>query len=283
MAAGRLIDPHGGQRDLKARLIRVLHDDSFRDDATRILRAVRYAGRLGFQIEPKTLRLLKRGLPHLRPISGARLRREIERIGDERRASDVLREAERLGVLAAVHPALAAGRDVVRVATGIAARADRADRNALVLCLLLAGATPRAAASAIARLSLTRKQADAVRGLLALRRLEQRLAAASLRPSAAVRLLEPFPDVSVEAFVLLSTNKVAARRARRYLEEWRAVRPFLDGRDIEALGVARGKGVGRALEMLRDARLDGSAKTRKDEEALVRKMTVRSSRRAVHA
>jgi hypothetical protein len=119
---------------------------------------------------------------------------------------------------------------------------------------------------------LTRKQADAVRGLLALRKIERRLAGKTIRPSEAVRLLEPHPAASVEAFALLSMEPLAADRARRYLDAWHAVRPRLSGRDVEALGVPRGPKIGAALSKLRDARLDGVAGTREDEERLVCKM-----------
>jgi tRNA nucleotidyltransferase (CCA-adding enzyme) len=56
---GKLIDPFGGQADLRSRRLRVLHDKSFLDDATRILRAARFMARLGFKLEAKTLKLLK--------------------------------------------------------------------------------------------------------------------------------------------------------------------------------------------------------------------------------
>src|SRR5262249_22611747 len=54
-----LIDPHGGLEDLRAGLLRVLHDRSFVDDPTRALRAARYAARFGFELEPETRRLLE--------------------------------------------------------------------------------------------------------------------------------------------------------------------------------------------------------------------------------
>ena len=57
---GELLDPHRGRDDLYGKRIRVLHDRSFIDDATRIWRALRYEQRLDFQIEPATLRLLKK-------------------------------------------------------------------------------------------------------------------------------------------------------------------------------------------------------------------------------
>jgi len=63
--AGRLVDPHAGRQDLERRAIRVLHDGSFRDDATRMLRAVRYEGRLSFRLEDGTARLLDRDRRYL--------------------------------------------------------------------------------------------------------------------------------------------------------------------------------------------------------------------------
>jgi tRNA nucleotidyltransferase (CCA-adding enzyme) len=51
---GMLVDMHGGQADLRARLVRILHLRSFVDDATRILRAIRYEQRLGFRLEDET-------------------------------------------------------------------------------------------------------------------------------------------------------------------------------------------------------------------------------------
>ena len=58
---GDLTDPFDGAGDLERRIIRVLHPGSFRDDATRLFRAARYAGRLGFGLEPETERLAREG------------------------------------------------------------------------------------------------------------------------------------------------------------------------------------------------------------------------------
>jgi len=277
--AGALLDPFGGREDLARRRIRVLHDESFRDDATRILRALRYAGRLGFRIEPGTARLLRRDLPYLRAISGARLRNELELIGAEERAGRIVRLAQRAGALRALHRALAPSDRALRAADRLA-RVPPAQRSAVLFCLLLSKATPSMAEAAIEGVALTGEEARAVRGLLALRRHEAQLARAGLRPSAAVRVLFPHPPVAIEAFALLTQRVLAARRARRYLEDWRPVRPRLDGDDVVALGVPRGPKVGAALALLRDARLDGRAASREDEEALVRKMLTKRRPRA---
>lgn len=59
---GKIHDPTGGERDLQDRIVRVLHDESFADDPTRIFRALRLAGRLNFSIEPHTAALLRTAL-----------------------------------------------------------------------------------------------------------------------------------------------------------------------------------------------------------------------------
>ena len=121
-----------------------------------------------------------------------------------------------------------------------------------------------------------------MRGLLALRSDEGKLAEPSLRPSEAVELLAAQPIDALEAFALIAQRRLAADRARRYLDGWRFVRPRLNGRDVEELGVAHGPKVGEVLSALRRARLDGRTKTREDELALVRRM-LSGRRRAVGA
>ena len=76
---GTLIDLYNGSDDLKKGLIRVLHDKSFQDDPTRILRAVRFEQRFSFKIEPKTFELMKEALNgrFLELVGYHRLRDEV--------------------------------------------------------------------------------------------------------------------------------------------------------------------------------------------------------------
>jgi len=101
---GDLADPHQGKNDLEHRLIRILHPKSFRDDATRILRAVRYEQRLGFGIETQTAQLLKLDIPMLDTISGDRIRHELELIFKEKMPELAI---NRLGELASPSKAMA--------------------------------------------------------------------------------------------------------------------------------------------------------------------------------
>ena len=101
-----MIDTHGGRNDLEYKLVGILHEKSFIDDATRIWRGLRYEQRLDFQLEKATLKLLKRDIPMLDTISGDRIRYELECTLKEKRPEKVLRRAEELGVLAKLHPSL---------------------------------------------------------------------------------------------------------------------------------------------------------------------------------
>jgi tRNA nucleotidyltransferase (CCA-adding enzyme) len=110
---GDLIDIYGGLDDLNNKLIRILHEKSFIDDATRIWRALRYEQRLDFRIEPDTLKLLKRDRKMLKTVGGYRLRRELELVLKEEEPEKILARAGKLGVLKELHPALKADKWLV--------------------------------------------------------------------------------------------------------------------------------------------------------------------------
>jgi len=105
---GRLIDNCGGKEDLARRIIRVLHPRSFRDDPTRIFRAVRFQQRLGFTIEPETEEWIRNAvdLRMFERVSPERLRRELELILKEPRPVAAIEAMARYDQLRFIHPRL---------------------------------------------------------------------------------------------------------------------------------------------------------------------------------
>jgi len=103
-----LLDPYGGLADIKAGLVRVLHEKSFEDDPTRLFRAARFAGRFGWRLETGTLELasaaVKAGLPGL--LSRERLRNEFLKILEEKEPRPALELLRGLGALSFIHPGL---------------------------------------------------------------------------------------------------------------------------------------------------------------------------------
>lgn len=82
---GVLLDPTNGLGDMESKILRVLHDQSFVDDPTRLYRAARYAARYGWAVEPYTMELIHKAVAEDRPtsVSLVRLRHELFRILEE--------------------------------------------------------------------------------------------------------------------------------------------------------------------------------------------------------
>lgn len=105
---GDLVDFFGAQRDIKERVLRVLHSLSFVEDPTRIVRAIRFSERFGFRIGGQTDRLIKNAVRHnfFHKLSGARVFHELKLILQEKTPLACLRRMQEYKLLAAIHPLL---------------------------------------------------------------------------------------------------------------------------------------------------------------------------------
>ena len=109
---GELLDPHGGRADLAAGRLRVLGEQSYRDDALRPLRLVRIATELALEPDERTRQLTGEYAARIPQTSPERIWAELRRLVLADRVLDGLELSERLGVTAAVLPELAALRGV---------------------------------------------------------------------------------------------------------------------------------------------------------------------------
>lgn len=264
---GLLADPLRGLDDLERRRIRVLHEQSFVDDATRIFRAVRYSVRMGFALEEDTLGLLKGRLRFIETIGGERVWNELERVFMERRAVAMLRMAKELGVLAAVLPALALPSGALGTLPSPSKSPDaRAKR---LLALVAWPVLPVRMSALRKRLHLSRKMARVVEDAAAVKELLSALRARDLRPSRLHGRLEGLDAEAIRAAAIACGEPAAAHYLEYYLSELRGVETLLRGGDLIELGVPEGPRVGEALRELLAARLDGLVATREDEERFV--------------
>ena len=76
----KIIDPYNGIKDINDKLIRINHNNSFKDDPTRIFRCIKFASRLNFQFERKSLNLLEESSKYLDNISNYRQNNELKKI-----------------------------------------------------------------------------------------------------------------------------------------------------------------------------------------------------------
>ncbi len=109
---GDVLDYVGGQEDMKRRLIRAVGDprQRFAEDHLRVLRAVRFAARLGYDVEEATRQAVTEMAGLVVEVSGERIRNELERILTHRSRARAVRLMEELGLLKHLLPEVAALR-----------------------------------------------------------------------------------------------------------------------------------------------------------------------------
>jgi tRNA nucleotidyltransferase (CCA-adding enzyme) len=254
--------------DLDARALRVLHDRSFIDDSTRMLRLARYAARLGFSAEPHTRTLLDQALAGgaLTTVSASRIGAELRLLSREPDAVASLSMLHTLGLDRAL--GLDGGEDAVAVlrrALSLLPVGERRDR----LVLAVAG-----------RERLADGDGDGLRGRLdawgftapdrdAIAATAARADALSAQLSAARRRSEIAAAVNgaPSELVALAGALGAEEQAREWFERLSHVRLGIDGEDLLAAGVPAGPAIGRGLQAALADKLDGRASTREDELA----------------
>lgn len=272
---GQLIDPYRGRDDLELGLLRILHESSFIDDSTRIWRGLRYEQRLDFQLEPNTLKLLKRDTPMLDTISGDRIRHELELILKEEFPEKILRRAEELGVLPKLHPALK-GNGWLAEKFG-QARSSNLPLPGLYLALLVYRLSSEENEELISRLRLPKPLAQILRDTNSFKAKLESLANPELAPSGVYHLLHGYSLTAITANSLAGDSPVAGQHIQLFLGKLRYVKTSLTGNDLKKMGIAPGPRMKEILQRLHEARLDGKVTSKKGEEGLVRRWVGREN------
>lgn len=267
-----LLDPFGGQRDLRAGVLRVLHEHSFDDDPTRIVRGLRVAARLSFRFEPHTLCLLKAALAtgRIAATSPERIRSELCLALEEPAPEEVLRLADEWGITLHIVPSLRWNETLAkrcqdaRTCPRLAAR-----RSLLLLGAITWELTPDEREACIARYRLPGEVSTLLREVGAARTILPTLRTPGLKNSEIDSLLSPLSEITLEV-MRCSAHPPLSTLIARYQHELRPVRPLLNGHDLQRLGVVRGPQLGRLLRELRAAQLDGEILSQAEADGWVR-------------
>lgn len=286
---GEIVDFFGGQKDIRDRVIRVLHTLSFVEDPTRCLRVVRFEQRYHFRIGPATEKLIKNdvSLKLLDKLSPSRLFNEFEHICAEETAILCIRRLHELGILQAIHPQLSINPDrkemLIRTAKVMAwyrlLYIDEEMRPWLVYFLVLCSSLTYAVTLEVfRRLGIPPALKNEVLGCRekarSLRSSLKRLTATpGFRVSALCAMLRPLP-VEFVLYLMADMEVPETRRAlSRYITVWRTEKPGVDGSDLKKLGLAPGPAYGVILQRLLEAKLDGTAASPEEQLALARELT----------
>ena len=262
--SGELTAAPAALEDLDARRLRVLHDRSFIDDPTRLMRLARYASRLGFEVEPHTRELAGEAVAGgaLGTVSGPRIGNELRLLAREDDPVAAMRGLAGLGLDRAIHPGFGIeDQDLARRALALLPDDGRRDR--LALALAARGLPPAELAEMLESLAFEADDRDAI--LVAATRSED--AAGALSAARAPSEIAAAVAGAPPELVALAGALGPASQAREWLDTLRHVRLAIDGDDLLAAGVPEGPAIGRGLRAALAAKLDRDASGRDEELA----------------
>jgi tRNA nucleotidyltransferase (CCA-adding enzyme) len=272
---GDLLDFFGGMIDLAARRIVVLHNLSFIEDPTRVLRAIRYENRYGLRMDEHSLNLARAccAMDLVGDLSSARLRDELVALLEEEKIEFSLRRMAELGLTPSIHSRLRVGattRELVR--RGDRARTAHAlesevPRWRLRLVWMLRDLEPEEIGAWAERMRIRRNDAEVLeRAHVVGRRLVDRVARG---PSEAdlYEFARGEPLEAVLAAVALDETGIAAERLGRFLDVTRHVKLAIGGEDLLEIGFDASPEMGEVLRSVLHLKLNGVVRSRDDELA----------------
>lgn len=254
---GELVDSTGGKNDLKKKFIRVLHEKSFLDDPTRILRAARFAGRYNFSFERKTLTWLKKAIKKnvLSTISRQRFREEMVNILKEKESACCLNLLADWSVLSFLSPDIRWDKTKT-----VDYKMERGDKDWLVGLLLLIKDLDYQKTEEIARrMVLTRKERKIIlqsKKFLpdVLKALEKNYSLVHL-----YRYLFLLPEQGLVYLQVINsrwTNLIDTFRRRKD-----KAKPVLNGEDLKKIGYPPGPIYKKILKKIFQVKLSGKLPT----------------------
>ncbi|HEY3343639.1 MAG TPA: CBS domain-containing protein [Anaerolineaceae bacterium] len=276
---GELYDYWGGLNDLKHGLVRVLHSLSFIEDPTRLLRAVRFEQRFGFQIEQRTLQLVGEAGAMLKQVSGDRIRHELELILSEGRVGQMLPRLAELGILAAIHADLPSQIPAAPLGEAPPPWHLEARYAGLPTSLVLAYLVWLA--------PLTRPQIESLAGRLHFSaaltgymeksfdvrsELEMLLKATSAQIA---DVLDAYPPVVLYTAHQICPDPAIRQILETYVSVWQQVHPSASGDTLRQMGIPPGPQYRTILRALRHAWLDGEITHADQEQAFIQSILER--------
>jgi tRNA nucleotidyltransferase/poly(A) polymerase len=269
-----IVDHVGGRADLEAGVVRTVGDPEqrFREDHLRLLRAVRFAARFGFRLEPGTETAIRLLAPKVAVVSPERIHEELDRMLLDPNRAQAVELLQELGLLAVVLPAVTEAAGCGGVASRLAALPARVS-STVAWASLLAEVGATELDELLLRLRFATRDRKAVEKLVTRRDEPRRLAENSL--AARRRFLA---DPLREELLLLAEAVARAEGgdldfldlAERELgllgDE--LPEPLVTGADLRATSLPAGPAYARILDQLLDEQMEGALNDR--EAALVR-------------
>ncbi|MFB6355646.1 MAG: hypothetical protein ABEJ65_03935, partial [bacterium] len=265
---GNLLDLYGGRRDIEHGLIRILYSMSFLDDPTRIFRAVRFASRFQFDIEQRTLFQFNQALEGdpFEPVSGDRLREELDLIFEENQPWSVVSSLFDRNVLSTLHEDFEQTESMEEwfsSARDVLAEFPSARSHPVYYGLLFHPIPEDTQMFLGRRLAFNRERMEVLRKNRAFSEIRDQLREAE-EHSKIYQLLEDIGQREVLLIRMITEPVSISRKIELYLDDLVKVEPIIDGKDLQEWGVEPGPYMGDVLDELFYAQIDGTHTSREE-------------------
>lgn len=278
---GGLIDFFGGQRDIRDRVVRVLHNLSFVEDPTRAFRAVRFAERFGFRISKHTENLIKSALKLnlFDKLSGSRLYDELLLTFSETEPVMALKQLAKYELLSVIHPNLKFTSYLEEILSDVHETlawynllfiGDQPNGAQIYLMALLTGLNEDEVASALTRLATPTTEKE--RMLMRITKTNQTLK--RILRDDPVAIYGALHDLDLETILYtmaICKDKKGQKAISRYLVEMRNIRPLIRGYDLKKLSIPPGPLYSEIFHNVLKEKLKGNLVTKDEEIEFVNK------------
>ncbi|WP_013324070.1 CBS domain-containing protein [Gloeothece verrucosa] len=292
---GELLDFFGGVEDLRSQQIRVLHANSFIEDPTRIYRAVRFAVRLGFKIDPHTEDYIRYAIcsgvydrlrleNHPAPALTTRLRAELTYILEAAYWKPALQLLSNLGALRCLHSNLVLDANLwwqIRFVSRWLKCLDSENHFShwlIRLEVLIAALKPDEREQIAANLQLPKDSIERLRDLEKIENSVQQNLKKCDKISEIFLLLRQYKVPSL-IIVAARSDRLERHRIWQYLTKWSKIQTFLDGNDLKAMGYKPGPQFKQILDQLLIATLDGEIMNREESVEFVTNITEKTAQK----
>ena len=284
---GQLIDFFGGEKDLQAGKIRVLHALSFVDDPTRIFRAVRLSERYGFRIDEDTERLLKTAvdMEMFDKVKKDRVREEIILLLSEKEPLRGIRKMAELHELRFLHPRIklderlnnlleSLEKSIRWFETNLSDIKSNIKRWLIYFMALMDNLSIKESHEVVKNFVLRKEDEKKIlsfktRGPAVLKKLR---ANKKLKPSSIYRCLNPLSYEEILLVFAKVKSEKAREQVRDYLLKYKDVHLQIDGNDIKnKIGLKPGPDFKRLLDKVLYAKIDGKVSAMEEELEFVKR------------
>lgn len=283
---GDLIDFFSGQRDLKTKKIRVLHNLSFVEDPTRIFRAVRFEQRYNFKIEPHTEELIRTAvnLDMFGRTQKQRIRDEIILILSEDKPIKALLRMNQLHELRFIDPKLKLNKEMIKLFEAIEETyiwyklsflKKRVIDNWIIYFMgLVNSLTLNQVKSMCERFVFTKgDQKRLISCKMVANKIDKLLDRKNnMLPSQIYKYLQPLSYEVILFIMAVTKTKEAKKRILSFFTKYNSTRLSITGADLKRIGLVPGPTYSKILDKTLYAKLDGKIKNKKDEIKLAKKL-----------